>query len=92
MTATEHGTACSVVCSAKKLINENVQKKLHKYSKPRSFQGSTGDLKQSLDPSPTFAPLTQNPGSAPVFYYYYILLFLFFVTGQSKNRCSIVSS
>jgi hypothetical protein len=36
---------------------------------PRASGGgfaTAGDLKRSPDPSPTFVPLTQNPGSAPV--------------------------
>jgi hypothetical protein len=36
---------------------------------PRASGGGeapVGDLKRSPDPSPTFVPLTQNPGFAPV--------------------------
>jgi hypothetical protein len=32
---------------------------------PGQSPGPAGDLKRSPDPSPTFVPLTQNPGSVP---------------------------
>ena len=32
---------------------------------PEFCPGPAGDLKRSPDPSPTHAPLTTNPGSAP---------------------------
>jgi hypothetical protein len=34
---------------------------------PGFYPGPAGDLKRSPDPSPTHAPLTTNPGSAPDF-------------------------
>ena len=39
---------------------------------PGLYPGPAGDLKRPPDPSPTHAPLTTNPGSAPV--YVYVLL------------------
>ena len=35
---------------------------------PGFYPGPAGDLKRLPDPSPTHAPLTTNPGSAPVNY------------------------
>jgi hypothetical protein len=32
---------------------------------PGFYPGPAGDIKRSPDPSPTHAPLTTNPGSAP---------------------------
>ena len=37
---------------------------------PRFYPGPAGDLKRSPDPSPTHAPLTVNPGSAPGMSFY----------------------
>jgi hypothetical protein len=35
-----------------------------------------GDLKRSPDPSPTFVPLTQNPGSAPEIYHSFLQVYI----------------
>ena len=56
--------------------------------------GPAGDLKRSPDPSPTHAPLTTNPGSAPDFIYssftYACILHLIFLTFCSKFTWFII--
>ena len=44
--------------------------------------GPAGDLKRSPDPSPTHAPLTTNPGSAPAYSYFCYILTSF------RYRCA----